>query len=300
MIAQDVATLVRSLLDDLQSGQGQRFSDTQLLVWINSWQRKLMRDVMFPPARVSMSTVPNQQEYQYQGICIRPDSVYLNGQLLDPTDSIATLEWQQVGGYDTGYGASNPSPAPATTSYSTGSGLPVSTAGPFAPSWGTLTPQGYPVNIYGGWPAPAAEGSIPSPFGQRPRWYPRGGFIGIVPAPANGPSLDVNGNPIPNLVFDGIFSPPPAPGLQAPLIFPDTFDQALAWGCILFGKFSDDTQKTSESRNFALAQYKDAVTDCRMHVQSLKGMATQGPKIQLSRGYYAQNLSKNSRSSGYP
>lgn len=247
-----------------------------------------------------MFTIPNQQCYQYTGTCIRPDSTYLNGQLLVPADSIATLEGQQIGLFDMGLGQANPPPAPATEPYATGSGLPLSTAGPFAPSWGTLTPQGYPVNIYGGWPAPSAEPSIPYPTGQRPRWAPRGGYIEIIPAPANGPSYDSNGNPIPNLVFDGVFLPPNLTSMLSPMIFPDNFDQALAWGCILFGKFSDDTQKTSESRNFALSMYKDALADCRMHVQSLKGMATQGPKMRLSRGYYAQTIIKNRQDSGYP
>jgi hypothetical protein len=292
--------LVRSLLDDLQSGQGQRFSDSILLTWINSWQKKLMRDVMFPPARVQMYTIPNQQEYQYQGVCLRPDSVYLNGQLLDPTDSVATLEWQQVGLFDTGAGIANPTPAPATQPYSTGSGLPLSTMGPFAPSWGTLTPQGYPINTYGRWPAPSAAGVFPCSTGQKPRCYPRGGYVGIVPAPANGPPQDSFGNPIPNLVFDGIFLPPTVAAVNSPLVFPDNFDQALAWGCVLFGKFSDDTNKTSESRNFALSMYKDAIVDCRMHVQSLKGMATQGPKVVLSRNWYTQVIRKNYRDSGYP
>jgi hypothetical protein len=309
MFAQDVAQLIRIELDDILPVQGQgqntnstgqRFSDTTILTWLNTSQRKLMRDVMFPPARVQMFTIANQQRYQYLGTCIRPDSVYLNGQMLDPVDSIATIQWQQIYGVDYGAGSANPAPTPASQPWSTGSGLPASTLGPFAPSWGTLTPQGYPINTYGSYPAPSAMGSFPYPSNQPPRYVPRGGYIEIVPTPAMGAPLDANSNPIPNLVFDGIFLPPPLTSLSQPLVFPDNFDRALMWDCILLGKFSDDTSKTSESRNFALSMYKDAVTDCRMHVQSLKGMATQGPKVRTSRMYYAQPLHKNSRDSGYP
>ncbi len=256
---------------------------------------------MFPPGRCQIYTAPNQQEYQIQGVLIRPDSVYLDGQLIVPVDSIATLEGQQIGFYDQGYRQSNPPPAAATEPYTTGSGLPASTLGPFAPSWGTLTPQGYPISVYGSWPAPSAEPSFPRPLGQRARFYTRGGYIGITPAPANGPPVDPNGNPIPNFVVDGIFLPPNVTSIKSPMIFPDNFDQALAWANVLFGKFSDDTDKTSESRNFAQAMYKDSVIDCRMFVQSIKGNATQGPKVSLSRGLFANDLRKfRSRSGGYP
>jgi len=293
MLASDVITLARQLLDDTATGSGQRWSDATLLVFLNQAQWKLIRDVLFPSGRMQIATVPNQQEYQV-GTILQTDSVYVNGQLAVPSD-LSTLEGHQIGVYDQGLRGGNPAPVP-------GSGMPASTSGPYAPFWGTMTPQGYPVANYGGWPAPD---SVPSCTNQRPRYYWRSGWIGLVPAPSNSPPLDANGNPIPNLVIDGVFLPPALGGLADPLIFPNHFTEALAWSVVLQAKFSDDTQKTSESRNYAQASYREAMRDLRMWVSTFKGDAPGGPKFWSARGYYtwggyqAANTG-NGGDTGYP
>lgn len=298
MVAGDVVTLARQYLNDVATGSGQRWSDATLLNFTTQVQNRLIRDVLFPSGRVSIPTVPNQQIYQVRAVALSTDSVYVNGQLAVPSD-VQTLEGHQLGIYSQGQYGANPAPVQP------GSGLPPSTAGPFAPSWGTLTPAGYPAANYASWPAPD---SVPSCTGQRPRYFwvgPGGGsgYIGLTPAPANGPPLDSNGQPIPNLVIDGVFLPPPVANLTDPMVFPEHFTEALAWGVTLQAKFSDDTQKTSESRNFAQASYRDAMRDLRMWTKTFRGDAPDGPKFQSSRGFYTRGGFSSGRGvsdTGYP
>jgi hypothetical protein len=282
LFASDVITLARVNLDDTATASGQRFSNSTMLVWLNEAQKRLIRDVLFPSGRMLIPTVANQQEYQV-GTVLRTDSVYLNGQLLVPVGQggISTLEGHQVQAYDQGARGGNPAPV-------SGSGLPQSTQGPYAPSWGTLTPQGYPVTNSSGWPTPDAEMSVPSSTNQRPRYYYRSGYIGTVPASATTPPLDSNGNPIPNLVIDGVFLPPTLAATTDPLIFPDHFEEALAWKVCEFAKFADETGKSAESRNYAQANYRAAMQDLRMWVYTFKGDAADGPKVETSRSFYLQ------------
>jgi len=295
MFAQDVVTLARANLDDTATGTGQRYSNATMQQWLGEAQKRLMRDVLFPSGRMSISTIPNQQEYQC-GTILRTDSVYLNGQLLVPTGQggIATLEGHQIQLYDQGARGANPAPVP-------GSGLPPSTQGPYAPSWGTLTPQGYPAANTASWPAPDAGPSYPFSTGQRGRFYYRSGSIGVTPAPAYGPPLDSDNNPIPNLVIDGVFLPPRLAALSDPLIFPDHFEEALAWKICEFAKFADDTGKSSESRNYAQGMYRAAMVDLRMWVHTFKGDAADGPKVETSRNFYMRdNYRVRQGSTGYP
>ena len=295
MFASDVIFLARGNLDDTATASGQRFSDARMLNWLGEAQKRLIRDVLFPSGRMSIPTIANQQEYQC-GTILRTDSVYLNGQLLVPVGDggIATLEGHQIQQYDQGAYGGNPAPV-------SGSGLPASTLGPYAPSWGTLTPQGYPVQSFGGgWPTPDAAPSYAQSTQQRPRYYFRSGYIGTVPAPATTPPLDANGNPIPNLVIDGVFLPPALASTADPLIFPDHFSEALAWKICEFAKFSDETGKSAESRNYAQGNYRQAMMDLRMWVHTFKGDAADGPKVQTSRSFYLYPQRRGGRAGGYP
>jgi hypothetical protein len=297
MTAGDVVNLARAWGNDTASGAGQRFSDGTLLNFTTQAEYKLMRDVLFPACRISIPTVPNQQEYQVNATVLQTDSVYLNGQLCVPSD-VRTLEGHQIGLYDQGRLGANPAPVQP------GSGLPPSTAGPFAPYWGTVTPQGYPVSNWSGFPAPDA---VPSCTNQRPRYYWRGatggsGYIGVTPAPSMSPPLDSNDNPIPNLVIDGVCLPPPVANLSDPMVFPPHFCEALAWNVVLQMKLSDDTNKTSDTRNFAMTSYRDSMRSLRMWVATFRGDAPDGPKFQSSRGFYSRGPGFINRrgDTGYP
>jgi hypothetical protein len=299
MYAHDAISLARVNLSDTSEAAGQRFSDSTMLTWLTQASNRLMRDVLFPSGRLQLSTVANQQEYQC-GTVLRTDSVYLNGQLLVPYDSIATMEGHQLQLFDQGLGPTNPAPAPPSRPGSAGSGLPASTLGPNAPSWGTLSPQGYPSAFRGGWPAPSAGPVTPSGR-QRPIYYYRSGSIGVVPAPNSGPPLDGNGNSIPNLVIDGVFLPPAVSSLNDPLIFPDHFCEALAWKICEFAKFSDDTAKSAEARTYAQASYRAAMMDCRFWARTYNGDSAGGPKVETSRAYYERGGYRTpARGSGYP
>jgi len=173
MQTQDVITLARSYLNDPSSAG--RWSDATLINFYNIASQEVIRDVEFPESRVTTTTVANQQEYATPEL-ITVYRVYLAGQLLTPT-TLQVLEGHQSMDYDqnalSGY--------PVTTTQTPGSGGPPGTTGPYSPSWNVTPPAAYPVaNAFG---PPVADAQMWGP-NQRPRYYFRGGSIGIVPAPA--------------------------------------------------------------------------------------------------------------------
>ena len=178
-----IITPARALLNDKTGG---RWSDDTLMSFLTMTARELMRDVKWPPARLTTWTIPGNQEYQIPDELIRVYSVYLQGQLCTET-TIQTLEGHQIQRYDQhGFGS-----APLT-----GGGGPPGNAGNYVPQWTVQPPMSYPVANQWGYPRPDAEGWS---MGQPPRYYLRGGYIGFVPIPANGPGYDNLGNPIPNI-----------------------------------------------------------------------------------------------------
>ena len=285
----DPITLARSLLNDVPHAAGTRFSDPTLLNFLGTVQEEITRDVRFPAARISAGTQPNIQEYQLPDTVIEIFSVYVNGQLVVPSD-LPTIEGHQIQVYDQGsLGGTNVQTA--------GSGGPTGTAGTFTPRWNVQPPSAYPVTNNGCWPAPDAQTWS---TGMRPRWYRRGGYLGIIPAPNSGPPV-VNGIPQNNLVIDCVMLPDDPLNLTDLSWFPRLYKKALAMGIVYYAKFSDDTQSTKESRNEAKQSYMEQVGKLRMWAAGFKGDAPDGPRYTSNRPFYERGGYKNSLGYGsYP
>lgn len=284
MTVAEIVTLARQLLND-PSPNG-RWSDATLINFADRASKKIMRDVLFPAVRLLASTIGGIQEYQLPTGVLQVNSVYVNGQLAVPTD-IPTLEGHQIQQYDQNlYGPSYAQTQP-------GSGGPPGANGPFAPKWVVQPNAAYPVQNSWSGSAPNAQ---PWGWNQRPRYYWRGGWIGLVPAPSNSGQ-----NGVANLCVDGVMLPDTLTTLVQVTWFPEHFVEALAWKVVEFAKYSDDTATTAQSRLYAAQQYAGCMRDMRMWVSTYQGDAAGGPKVQSNRSNYRMAGHKVNRSgTGYP
>lgn len=271
MQTQDVVTLSRSLLNDPASTG--RWSDATLINFYNVASQEVIRDVEFPESRITGVTVANQQEYPTPEL-IAVYRVYVAGQLLVPT-TLQVLEGHQSMDYDqhalSGF--------PGTATQTPGSGGPPGTTGPYSPSWNVTPPVAYP--FANSWGAPVPDAQIWAP-GQRPRYYFRGGSIGLVPAPAG----------VYDIVIECLRVPSQSLNLTDASIFPSNFKQALAWKVCELAKFSDDGDRASESRNYATQRYEACVRKLRADRKRYDGDAPRGPKMFTYRRSYQKGVNK--------
>lgn len=213
MIGQDALTEERIALAT-PSGGVTRWSNNDLLVLTSRAVKNLVAEIYFPESRLTGTTVPNQQEYQIPDMHL-VYRVYLNGQIIvEIPGGIDTLEGRQVLQYDQS----------AQGIEVAGSGGPAGAAGQMQAQWVVATPVAFPFLNTWGSPAPQAQGYFP---GQRPRYYRRGGFLGIVPAPAFAASL----------VIDCVMVPAPIATAQDSIVVPDNYMDGIvnyvcyrAWG----------------------------------------------------------------------
>jgi len=285
MLAKEPISNARSLLNDTTGG---RWSERTLMNFLTMTQRELMRDVKWPPARLVTNSVAGQQEYVLPDSIIRIYSVYIKGQLYTET-RLDTLEGHQIQQYDQrGFGTQAP-----------GSGGPSGNAGMFVPRWTVQPPMTTPNGNSWGYPRPDAQAWS---SGSPPRYYLKnqGGSIGFIPIPFNGPDLDIDGNPIPDITIDCVISPKPILALTQRIWFPDIFDQALIWGIVEKAKYSDDTSSTKESRTFARERYVEQTGKLRMWASNYTGDSAQGPKMQTNRNLYPGRKLRSWGDTGYP
>ncbi len=242
-LVSDCVTRARRLLNE-PSTNG-RFSDTAMIGFCDDASKYLNRDILFPDARYVIPTVANQQEYSMDPFPLRVDRVYLNGQLLVPVDGgINTMEGHQIGLYDqTAQGSVQ----------AIGGGGPPGQQGSYMPQWIAAAPVGYPYasNSYGG----SAPTGLPFSPGMRGRYYWRGGVIGVEQIPNTSGEL---------LVIEGILMVPVLTALTQYTMFPDTWALALAWKICEFARYSDDSDRAAEARNYAAQQYDILMRDARM------------------------------------
>lgn len=268
----EVITYARQEIDDTNALG--RWSDNALINLLDRSSKRLMRDVMWPPTRLATQTVPNYQRYQMP-VVLDVVSIYVNGQLCSPTDQ-RTIQGQQIDAYDQGLYGGSSTPQP------TGGDGPSGTTGTFTPLWNIQTPEQYPVVNDWGWPRPDAQSWG---FTQAPRYFWRGGYVVLIPAPANGPPI-VNGVAQNNLVIDCVMLPITLTALTQPLWYNEHFVDALAWGVIWRAKFADATQTSAEQRNFARQEYDTCVRELRMWKANYITDNAQTIRFQTSRRFY--------------
>jgi hypothetical protein len=233
------------------------------------------RDIMFPDARYVIDTIANQQAYFLDPAPLRVDRVYLNAQPLVPVDSdINTLEGHQIGLYDQS--------AQQGIQPVGGDGPPGQT-GRYAPQWIAAAPVGYPFPNNNGMPT-----GLPYQPGSRGQYYWRGGEVGIVPAPQSTSEV---------LVIEGILIVPALTALNQTTMYPDTWALALAWKMCEFARFSDDSDRAAESRNYAASQYDALMVEARMWNRRRTGDQPRTIFVRTRRSAY---ITGNNRSSnGY-
>lgn len=265
MTANDPLTLLRLVLGD--TNQSGRWTNGTLLSFIDRGNKRVVRDVKFPDSRLTTTTVANVGEYQLPPI-ILPLRVYVAGQLAVPTD-INTLEGHQVGLYDQTTGGTGA--LPANTS------APPGTTGPYAPQWVDQTPLSYPVG--NSWVTPAPD-SQPWYNGQRPRYYLRGGYIGLVPAPANAVTLTV----------DCVREPDTITATAQAMTTPDVFQDAIVWAAAAYCAYADSSSVGAAQRQIAEENYQRFMRDARAWRKMYdQGDSPGGPKPLTYRARYVNS-----------
>ena len=168
MVAADILTKVRLLLAEPNTT---RWTDAALLGFINDGQTQLALEIDFPEDTYQIITQPGYGEYQFIE-CLKVLEVYVQGgdgskQPLIPTDK-PTLAGENYGVFDQNSGLYPGYPARS-------------------PQWIAQQAEAYPILT------PLTGGSYPAtlPYTntvngqQRPEYYMRGGFLGIVPKPVS-------------------------------------------------------------------------------------------------------------------
>lgn len=240
--AGDYVAQERVLLSTPNSSTNTRWIDADLLQLTTRAVRHVVAQVFFPESRVSIQTVANQQLYSVdpRGLGVHQiKRVYVNGQLATPTD-IGRMEGDQTGNYDqSGYGSA-----------ASGGDGPTGAGGGGQPQWTVATPVSAPfLNSYG--TPRATQNFYP---GGPPRFYTRGGLIGIVPM--------INANAW--ITVDCVMVPDALTTLTDPVTLPDEMFDAVVWKVCEFAAFADSQSPgTADQRNYAMGQYREELKNIR-------------------------------------
>jgi len=232
-------TLLRQSLSDLDNTSSGRWSDATLLNWIDQGNKRMIGDVRFPDCKIEVPTVAGVQLYQFP-LMLEVDAIYLDGELIVPSD-LPTLEGRQIGYWDNTSGDGS-GPAPTT-----GSDAPAGSTGQSAPAWTVTEPASYP-DATGTWQtggrAPNAQ-----PWSQydRPRYYWRGGWLGLPRIPANSGAI---------IQVDGVRQPDTITVVDQPMTSPENFKAGIVWAAAYWAFFSNGDQNSREMAKECEANYQ--------------------------------------------
>ena len=270
MKASDVLTQVRPLLGE--SSTAQRWSNQDLLGFIDSGQKTMVRTLLWPESRTIVTTTANIQEYDLNEVLLVL-RVYLQGQRLVET-SIPTMEGDSLQLYDqTGTSAG---PGGLITN-----GVPTLVTGDYTPQWTGEAAAAYPVASSLAPPGPTGQ---PAYVGQRPMYYLRGGNLGVVPLPAGSYPL----------VLDIIRQPDTVNNTSQTLVLPSIAMDALAWKVCELAFFSDRTQSgAAQQMQAASQQYMKALTELKSWRQQYGGGTDEGIKMLTMRSFYTKGNNRN-------
>lgn len=223
MTLAEIINQTRILLDEPDPTD--RWSDANLTALINQSQLAVALELTsFPEATYYYTggTIPGQQEYQLPAI-ISVLRVYIAGQPIVPT-SIAKMEGAQIELFD-------------------------QTAANFQTQWRSQPEESYPVaNAELGFPS---SSMMPWNQAQRPKFYLRGGSLGIVPTPSSNSLFQIDVVPTPpRLVSDST-----AGGQNSQQsIYPYKFLDAIVWKTAEQCYYSDKNLQQSQvaRQNFEL------------------------------------------------
>lgn len=276
MIGSDCVTRARQLLND-PNNTG-RWSDNTLLGYLSEAQQVLIRDIQFPESRIIIDTIADQQEYSTPEL-ITVYRVYMNGQLLVPQD-LQTLEGHQIQQYDQGLASGAREPG----TQAPGSGGPAGNLGNYTPAVWVEPPATYPVANNWGTPGPDAGPWTPVSVGGRPIYYWRGGFIGIVPAPAAGGY---------SLTIDCLIVPTDVTTLGQTMLFANNMRMALVWKMVEYAKFSDDDDTAARQAQVAMSNYEKEMRKLRINRRQYDGDSKRMPKFLTQRSFFQKGNNRN-------
>ena len=174
------------------------------------------------------------------------DRVYVAGQPIVPT-TIPQLEGTDIQFYD-------------------------QTATGNLPQWNTQPYAGYPVqNGQMGYPA----GTGPFFVGMRPRYYLRGGNIGLVPSPSGSFTIQI----------DGIGPPTPLVNQGDVDIFPSFFKYAIAHKAAELAFLADKAMDSAQAQGQLYQQHEKELITWRRKLQK---NAPRGPRLISYRGFFSR------------
>jgi len=210
-------------------------------------QNQLAFEVDFPQATQTITTVSGQQEYQLIEL-MKLMRVYMVGpdgskQELIGTD-IYTLEGDIQQTYD--------------NSSSLTQGVPTQTS-----QFAVQPPMAYPiqnVGISGGAPVPTKSAWGPN---SRPKYYIRGGYIGIVPIP-------LVTSPATVIAIDYIPKPPTLVLSTDSSLFPDIFLDALVWKMVAYARYSDNSSLMGQAEQMYMNEVNSKITPWLQRIQATK------------------------------
>lgn len=224
-----------------------RFSDGELIDYINEAQLQTGIEVEWPEALYQISTIANQMEYQLPEL-LKILRVYIGNQRGVPT-TIPYMEGAQIEYWD----QSN-----------VGSG--------YAAQWSSQTPSAYPVGSDTGSPI---EVKSPYVVGSRPMYYLRGGNLGIVPAPAGSYTLSINYIP----------EPPPLANYTDVSIYPLFWKDALVQFAVYKARYAD--RQTDDATAAFEQFTKVYLPRLRQWKLDMIEDLPKGPQLITYRTYYA-------------
>jgi hypothetical protein len=231
------------ILLNTPNGANVRWSDAQLIAMTDRAQKATVAAVYFPESRLTLTGgLANYQEYTL------PEAheiyrVYINGQIIARTPGdIDTLQ-----GMQTLYNDQTAQGVPVFP----GSGAPPGSGGVAQPQWTVQTPVAYPYLNAWGPPAPQAQPYAP---GNSPRYYFRGGNLGIVPAIAAAGS---------SLVVEGVLVPTTITSPAQTMTVPDNFADAIDFYVCSRAWATDKDEVSQNMASGALANYDKEIRKLR-------------------------------------
>jgi hypothetical protein len=276
MLASDPLSYLRGELSDTDTSGSGRWTDTQLLQFIDRTNKELVDVTKFPDSRITQLTIPNQQLYQFP-LMLSVRAIYVDGQMIVPSD-LNTLEGVQINMYD--------NTANGQTTPVSGGDYPIGSTGTGGPQWAAISPLSYP-STNGQWVYPAPDAQPSNPY-QRPRFYWRGGFLGLVPAPAGVATIEL----------DGVRQPDTIAAQGQILTTPDNYMDALVWGAGYRALLAEHSKEADASAQIWKGEYKDKVRQLLRWRGMNEGEQRNGPKPLTLRAAYGRWHTRR-RSNGY-
>lgn len=250
MTLQDIVNLFRIFTSE-DSNAG-RWSDSNATILANRAQQQMTLDLDWPEATILFTTVASTtngaQEYQLPEI-LKVTRVYIAGQPIVPT-SIPALQGDQIQFYDM-------------------------TGAQLQPQWQAQPPVAYPTQTGG---MGNTSGNAPWTQGSRPKWYFRGGNLGLIPAPSNAVAAQVDTIPIPIALV----------AMTDVSQYPDNFRDALAWKMTEYALYADSNQMVVG----ASQAYKECLTKLQKWVDDMNMMLPKSPFPRTTRMNFRGGVTK--------